>query len=178
VGGSGSDDFNHVLANQAVRSLWTAHSDEAAKDQQIQATLSGMIGIRPRDELEGMLAAQMIAAHNASMECFRRAMIDEQTFQGRRESLNQANKLARTYTSLLEALNRHRGKGQQRVTVEHVHVHAGGQAIVGTVEPGGGVPSGNQRQPHAKALPHAPVAPLRSQDENRDLLPVAGDAER
>ena len=27
---------------------------------------------------------------------------------------------------LVDALNRHRGKGQQRVTVEHVHVHAGG----------------------------------------------------
>ena len=26
----------------------------------------------------------------------------------------------------LKALNRHRGKGQQKVTVEHVHVHAGG----------------------------------------------------
>ena len=32
------------------------------------------------------------------------------------------------------ALNRHRGKGQQKVTVEHVHVHAGGQAVVGIVE--------------------------------------------
>jgi hypothetical protein len=28
---------------------------------------------------------------------------------------------------LLDALNRHRGKGQQKVTVEHVHVHSGGQ---------------------------------------------------
>ena len=27
--------------------------------------------------------------------------------------------------ALVEALNRHRGKGQQKVTVEHVHVHAG-----------------------------------------------------
>ena len=47
---------------------------------------------------------------------------------GRRENLNQANKLSRTFATLLEALNRHRGKGQQKVTVEHVHVHAGGQA--------------------------------------------------
>jgi hypothetical protein len=66
-------------------------------------------------------------------------MLPEQSFEGRRENLNQANKLSRTYTNLLEALNRHRGKGQQKVTVEHVHVHSGGQAVVGTVEaPGGG----------------------------------------
>ena len=47
------------------------------------------------------------------------------------------NKLSRTYATLLEALNRHRGKGQQKVTVEHVHVHPGGQAVVGAVEPPG-----------------------------------------
>jgi hypothetical protein len=137
-----------------------------------------MMGIAPRDELEGMLAAQMIAAHNAAMECHRRAMLDEQTFEGRKENLTQANKLSRTYTMLLDALNRHRGKGQQKVTVEHVHVHSGAQAIVGAVETGGGAANGNQRQPHAKPLAHAPVAPLRSQDPEREPVPVAGDAER
>jgi hypothetical protein len=82
-----------------------------------------------------MMAAQLIAAHNAAMECYRRAMLGEQqSFEGRRENLAQANKLSRTYAVLLEALNRHRGKGQQKVTVEHVHVHAGGQAVVGVVD--------------------------------------------
>jgi len=94
-------------------------------------------------------------------------MIGEQTFEGRRENLSQANKLARTYATLLEALNRHRGKGQQRVTVEHVHVHAGGQAVVGTVEtPGGGDRPKRKDQPHA--LAHAPDA----------TMPVARDEER
>ena len=50
--------------------------------------------------------------------------LGEQTFEGRRENLNQASKLSRTYATLLEALNRHRGKGHQKVTVEHVHVHS------------------------------------------------------
>ncbi len=100
----------------------------------MSATVAALVGIGPKDELEGMMAAQLIAAHNAAMECYRRAMISEQTFEGRRENLSQANKLSRTYATLLEALNRHRGKGQQKVTVEHVHVHAGGQAVVGMVE--------------------------------------------
>jgi hypothetical protein len=34
------------------------------------------------------------------------------------ENLNQANKLSRTYASLLDALNRHRGKGQQRARIK------------------------------------------------------------
>ncbi len=87
-----------------------------------------------------MIAAQLIAAHNVAMECYRRAMIGEQTLEGYRENLSQANKLSRTYAVLLDALNRHRGKGQQKVTVEHVHVHPGGQAVVGTVETAGGGP--------------------------------------
>jgi hypothetical protein len=70
-------------------------------------------------------------------QAYRRAMIAEQSFEGRKENLNQANKLSRTHVTLLEALNRHRGKGHQKVTVEHVHVHNGRQAIVGNVEGGG-----------------------------------------
>jgi hypothetical protein len=130
VGGSHSDHWNSTLANQAVQALWLKDSPEE-RDRQLKATVAVLMGIEPKDELEGMMAAQLIAAHNAAMECFRRAMIDELTFEGRNENLAQANKLSRTYATLLEALNLHRGKGQQKVTVEHVHVHEGGQAIVG-----------------------------------------------
>ena len=49
---------------------------------------------------------------------------------------NLAVKLLRTFTAQVEALQRYRGKGQQKVTVEHVNVNAGGQAIVGTVHRG------------------------------------------
>ncbi len=100
--------------------------------------LAALHGIEPRDELEGMLATQMVATHIATMECLRRAGLTEQNFEARTMNLQQANKLARTYAAQLEALNRNRGKGQQKMTVEHVHVNAGGQAIVGTVNRGGG----------------------------------------
>jgi hypothetical protein len=142
------------------------------------ATVDGLIGINPRDELEGMMAAQLIASHHAAMECYRRAMIGEQTFQGRSENLNQANKLSRSFSTLLDALNRHRGKGQQKVTVEHVHVHSGGQAIVGAVAPGGGIASKEEEQPHAKQLAYAPEPPLRGTDTAREPVSVASDGER
>jgi hypothetical protein len=135
------------------------------------------VGIGPKDELEGMMAAQLIAAHNAAMECYRRAMHGEQTFEGRRENLSQANKLSRTYAVLLEALNRHRGKGQQKVTVEHVHVHSGGQAVVGVVENSGkGSQAKSEDQCDAKQIAHAPQPALRSADTERQPLPVASDA--
>jgi hypothetical protein len=81
----------------------------------------------------------MIGCHNAAMECFRRAMLKEQTHEGRQQNLNFANKLSRTYALHMEALDKHRGKGQQVVRVEHVTVNAGGQAIVGNVQGGGDV---------------------------------------
>src|SRR5215471_18537266 len=126
IGGSQSDHWNNVLVNQTVQALWINHSDEDTRDRQYSATVQALVGIGPKDEIEGMIAAQLLAAHNAAMECYRRAMLGEQSFEGRRENLGQANKLSRTYAVLLDALNRHRGKGQQKVTVEHVHVHSGG----------------------------------------------------
>ncbi|MCJ7601808.1 MAG: hypothetical protein MUO63_09955 [Desulfobulbaceae bacterium] len=95
-------------------------------------------GINPQDELEGMLACQMVGVHNLAMEVMKRAMLKDQTVNGVTENVNRATKLLRTFTAQMEALNRHRGKGQQKMTVEHVHVHQGGQAIVGNVNQGGG----------------------------------------
>jgi hypothetical protein len=58
---------------------------------------------------------------------------------GRQETLAQANELSRSFAALLDSFNRHRGKGQQKGTVENVHLQAGGQA--GPLErPEGGYP--------------------------------------
>jgi len=178
VGGSRSDHWNNILLDQAANTLWTRHSDEKTREIQCKATVSALIGIAPKDEIEGMIAAQLLAAHNAAMECYLRAMIGEQTFEGRRENLSQANKLSRTYAALLDALNRHRGKGQQKVTVEHVHVHSGGQAIVGTVESPALANTSPERQQNAKQIAHAPQPAMRSPNAEREPVPVAGDAER
>ena len=137
LGGSRTRQWNNVLANQAVQALWVS-TDPDTRQRQLTATVGALAGIDPRDELEGMMAAQLLASHNAAMECYRRAMIPDQSREGRRENLDQANRLSRTFAALVESLNRHRGKGQQKVTVEHVHVHAGGQAVVGILAPPGG----------------------------------------
>lgn len=174
LGGSESDQWNNILANQALQSLWLKNSSQEDCDKQSKAVLAALAGISPKDELEGMMAAQLVAAHNAAMECYRRAMIGEQTFEGRRENLAQASKLSRTYAAVLEALNRYRGKGQQKVTVEHVHVHAGGQAVVGMVEPSGGRGKANtEDQPHA--LGYAPREEMRSAKSNGKPLPITRD---
>ena len=153
ITGSGSGCFNLKLLNQTWNALWVMGTrDEWHQEIGQRAATGALRDIAPWDPLEGMLAAQMIVVHDAAMECFRRAHLPEQTFEGRQAALGQASKLVRSYTMLLEALDRHRGKGQpQVVRVERVTVEAGGQAIVGAVsQGGGGSASGNDEQPRAK----------------------------
>ena len=99
--------------------------------------------------MEGMIAAQMLACHDTAMGCFRDALNSKLHGRLWHEYLEQAGKLTRAYAMLLDALNRHRGKGMQKITVEHVHT--GGQAVVGIVEaPGRGVQPKSKGQPHGK----------------------------
>ena len=135
--GTTSEAFNTATLNQALGSVWFGASPDDEKYTMLAGSAAGaMLNIAPGDAIEGMLAAQMVATHNAAMECFRRAMIPEQPMNARDVNLAQANKLTRSYTTLVHALDKHRGKGQQTVRVEHVNVYPGGQAIVGNVDAG------------------------------------------
>ena len=179
ISGSDDEDFTRILVTQVDTSLWVEHSDSEQRDRQFNAAITAMKGMKPGDELEGMLSAQLIAIHNAAMECCRRAMLGNQTFEGRRENLNQANKLSRTYAALTEALDRHRGKGQQRITVEHVNVHAGGQAIVGAVTPRDGSSRRSEEQTRAtREITNEPGIPMRSPDPQWETMPIAAGARK
>ena len=91
----------------------------------------------PADAIEGMVTAQLAATHCAAMDAYGRAA-RAGNLDAYREYMNQANKLARTFTAGMEALNRHRGRtGQQTVRVEHVTVADGGKAVIGPVSTGG-----------------------------------------
>jgi len=122
----------HRLLTQLAESLWLPEglSDEEKLDR-IQAAAAALEGLRPRDVLEGMLAAQMVATHSAAMDCLRRAGSPD---PGQRsENMRHAGRLLGLYAKQVEVLNRNRGVGHQRVTVEHVRVESGAQAIVGQV---------------------------------------------
>ena len=135
--------------------------DEAEKNVRITRALTLYESIEPEGGLEGMLAAQMVGTHSAALECLRRAAVLDQTFAGRDMALKHAQKLMTLYTQQLAALNKHRGKGQQKVTVEHVNVEAGGQAIVGNVETGKRKQSGSNVKKHKPdVIEHAPDLPL------------------
>jgi hypothetical protein len=87
-----------------------------------------------------------------------------------------ATKLSRTFTMQIEAHAKLKRGGEQTVRVEHVHVHQGGQAIVGNVNTpaeGAGSRENVGGQPHA--VGYAPGVEMPRQIEaEREAMPVAG----
>ena len=102
----------------------------------VNSAVAMLAAISPKDELEAMLAVQMVASNHMSMLSMRRCANSE-TLESRQMNGNLATKFSRTFNSQMEALDRHRRGGKQ--IVEHVHVNAGGQAVIaGTVTTGRG----------------------------------------
>ncbi|MEI6723754.1 MAG: hypothetical protein WCO67_23580 [Betaproteobacteria bacterium] len=128
------------LVRQAIGSI-SVHPGMSDQEHQaaIKAVVAALKGVAPADGMESMLAVQLVATHNAAMDCLRRAQLDGQSFEGRDLNLKHATKLLAAYARQVEAIDRHRGQGQQKITVEHVTVNAGGQAIVGGVSSNGNV---------------------------------------
>ncbi len=95
--------------------------------------IDSLAAFAPKDPIEGMISAQAVALHHASMECFRRAMIERQPADIAAKLRKDGTNMSRALVDMVEALARHRGKGPQVVRVERVVVQDGGQAIVGAV---------------------------------------------
>jgi hypothetical protein len=132
-------------------------------------------GIEPRDHLETMLAMQMAAVHMASMT-FARKMNHTETIPQLDLQERVVNKLMRTFTSQMEALRKHRNGGSQKVIVKHVHVHEGGQAIVGNVSHGGRSTTEGAMQSHEQQNLSVPVSAALYGDIEKDeeTVPSAG----
>lgn len=128
------------LAGLLVQLAKVGTQGQNLDDRGTNFMLAMTIGAKPQDEIEAMLAAQMAAIHSATMMMARRLNHVENIPQ--QDSAERAlNKLARTFAAQVEALKRYRSSGEQKMTVEHVTVNEGGQALVGQVSGGGRGPS-------------------------------------
>lgn len=128
----GSIDF-HFSTTLLTQASWTLTGEEAVEKANFIAAF--MHGLKPRDEMEGILVTQMAGTHNLIMECLKRSMIPGQYLETANDYTNRAYRLMNIFLKQMEALEKYRGKTtQQKMTVEHVHIHEGGQAVVGHIE--------------------------------------------
>ena len=135
--GSESPAVNEGLFLQGYMTLKPTEVEDGTTD--MRGFMPAIVReIAPRDGVERMLAVQMASTHIALIRQGGRMAHAEQLPQF--EAHERAyNKLARTYTAQVEALRKYRNGGKQTVTVQHVNVEDGGQAIVGNVEARGRV---------------------------------------
>lgn len=111
-------------------------SDEFPAHDERSFMLTAVAEIQPRDTFERMLVVQMAATHVAMIRSGRWLAHTENVEQVKTHYAGYT-KLARVYVAQMEALRKHRTGGKQTVTVQHVNVEDGGQAIVGNVDAGG-----------------------------------------
>jgi hypothetical protein len=86
------------LLTQVAQTIWRPSSWGEEEVQAKLLSVAQRLGdIDPSDAVEAMLAAQMIAAHEAAMECLRRSVLGDQTLEGRDLNLKHATKLMSLY---------------------------------------------------------------------------------
>ena len=161
---TGSEDWDLQLRmiNQVHDTLCLHEGMNESRQKLYSDSVIPMLqGIKPTDEVEGMLATQMVATHNIAMECLGRAMSPKQSFQGWDLNLKHATKLLSIFSRQIEVLDKHRGKGQQKVTVEHIYIDSRVQAVVENIEiakADGG--SKKRGKPRTRAITNNPGEPI------------------
>jgi hypothetical protein len=140
-------DAMYGLLQQLLRASVNGGKPDAAN---LAFMLSMVESIKPRDSIEAMLVTQMVSVHVMAMRCAHRLATADDI--ARQDSAARAlGRLARTFPVQIEALNRHRNKGEPAVTVQNVSVADGGNAIVGNVTQHASVMVSADPKPEAQA---------------------------
>lgn len=110
-----------------------------------------MHALAPADGMEGMTAALLVAVQDAALVALRDAT-HASHYDTRGSSAARADRLLSAFVRLGDFRSRLRGGGgtTQKVTVEHLHISEGGQAVIGAMSTGGGASSvPKDDRPHA-----------------------------
>ena len=138
--GCDSYDGAEAVIFPGVNAVASSSKDTAEATKMANYYLSLMAEFKPRDPFEGLLITQMSLVHQQALKFLSMTNLNQN--HSHPDILtawsNRYIKLMKLFTQQMDALDRHRRGGKQTVSVEHVHVHQGGQAIVGNVSKGGG----------------------------------------
>jgi hypothetical protein len=131
----GERPAQRILVQLAEMLTW-GHN-EADRAAIIEAAQDMLVELKPANIMEAMLAVQMAGVHETALMFLRQALQPGQTFDACQSSSFQATRLLRLFNDQILAMARLKGRAsQQKVTVEHVNVYDGGQAMVGAMDAG------------------------------------------
>ena len=135
---------NRIAHQMTAMQIWG--SSNVTPGERLISAIDMIAGLKPANATEALLAVQMVGVHDAATKFLAQATPADQSVEGRDANVLRATRLMRLFNEQLEAMQKLKGKaGQQKVTVEHVHVYQGGQAVVGAVSSGKGGPGEGAR---------------------------------
>jgi hypothetical protein len=86
--------------------------------------------LAPANAIEAMLATQMVASHNASLDLLRLAVSAGQQDRNIEERTRQYARVADVFLRQLDRFQRQRGRQRQTIRIEHVRVVEDGKVTV------------------------------------------------
>jgi len=107
------------------------------RDEIIGPVVQALLDAKPKEPMEARLLLQAHALYAQGMKYLSRAESQDMIPQAE-HFMKFAIKLLRLHNETIEALNKYRRKGEQRVVVQRVNVNDGGKAIVGHLESSNG----------------------------------------
>ena len=129
--GTVSDEFVDVILGKLVEALRPGLFDKL-EESTLNAALATIDSMHPQSELEALLAVQIIAAGHCGLQFLRQShrhmTKDYIDVYG-----NYAVKLLRLQNEMIQSFDRYRRGNKQTVEVRHVHIHSGGQGVVGII---------------------------------------------
>jgi len=138
-------------------------------ETELNFALAFVNNIRPRNQMEAALAAQMVAVHLMQMRVSAQALTANSYVDPRDAAV--AGKLARTFAIQMDAFGRMRGRGTSRQSIRvrkdnhvHYHVHGGAQGS-------GAEPRAARAIIEASSFP-AEGSALPGQDETGTVMPL------
>jgi hypothetical protein len=136
------DEFVDVLLGKLMEALRPGPFD-ALEEPTLNAALAIIDSMQPQSELEALLAVQIIAAGFSGLRLLRQSQ-HHMTRDFIDTYGNYAIKLLRLQGEMIQTFERYRRGNKQTVEVRHVHIHSGGQGVVGIINPPGDPEGGGQ----------------------------------
>ena len=131
--GTGSDAFVDMALHHLERAARMPGAGPS--DMAMEGGLAIVAAFAPKNEVEAALALQAACLHMTSMVMMARIGGGHGGERRLPPLAAAAAKLSRAFCTAVETHRRLRGGGEQKITVQHVTVNDGGQAIVGAVNP-------------------------------------------
>jgi hypothetical protein len=129
--GTLSEEFGDTMMGKIISGLRPNAYDQLG-EATLNAAIATVASLKPESEIEALISVQLVIAGFSAlrmMELSQRHLGEENiaVYGG------YANKLIRLQSDLLQPLDRRRRGNSQSIVVKHVHIHPGGQGVVGIV---------------------------------------------